>query len=100
MGKGKKREQAPRTPKDRLSAAWAIRSLSALESTPLAIPPSPDAQWQLEHAPNNVAKSSLIPDSIVSRTQLRPKYGHGWQPGLDPRPRAADGRGPGEEEST
>ena len=52
------------------------------------------------HAPNNVAKSSLIPDSVISRTRLRPKYGQGWQPRLDPRPRQADGRGLGEEEST
>src|SRR4051794_23845211 len=44
------------------------------------------------HAPNNVAKSSLIPDSIISRTRLRPKYGQGWQPRLDSRPRQADGR--------
>jgi hypothetical protein len=51
-------------------------------------------------APNNVAKSSLIPDSVISRTRLRPKYGQGWQPLLDPRPRQADGRDPGEEEST
>src|SRR5271166_4275807 len=53
-----------------------------------------------DHAPNNVAKSSLIPDSVISRTRLRPKYGQGWQPRLDPRPRQADGRGLGEEEST
>jgi hypothetical protein len=53
-----------------------------------------------EHAPNNVAKSSLIPDSVISRTRLRPEYGQGWQPRLDPRPRQADGRGLGEEEST
>ena len=52
------------------------------------------------HAPNNIAKPSLIPDSVISRTRLRPKYGQGWQPRLDPRPRQADGRGLGEEEST
>jgi hypothetical protein len=52
------------------------------------------------HAPNNVAKPSLIPDSVISRTRLRPKYGQGWQPRLDPHPRQADGRGLGEEEST
>ena len=52
------------------------------------------------HAPNNVAKSSLIPDSVISRTRLRPTYGHGWQPRRDPLPRQADGRDLGEEEST
>ena len=52
------------------------------------------------HAPNNVAKSSLIPDSVISRTRLRPTYGHGWQPRRDPLPRQADGRALGEEEST
>ena len=52
------------------------------------------------HAPNNVAKSSLIPDSVISRSRLRPKYGHGWQPRLDPDPRQAGGRALGEEEST
>ena len=50
------------------------------------------AQERAEHAPNNVAKSSLIPDSVISRTRLRPKYGQGWQPRLDPRPRQADSR--------
>jgi len=48
-------------------------------------------------APNNVAKPSLIPDSVISRTRLRPTYGHGWQPRLDLRPRQAEGRGLGEE---
>jgi hypothetical protein len=57
-------------------------------------------QQRADHAPNNVAKPSLIPDSVISRTRLRPKYGQGWQPGIDPRPRQADGRGLGEEEST
>src|SRR5437016_4284328 len=52
------------------------------------------------HAPNNVAKSSLIPDSVISRTRLRPRYGQGWQPQLATRPRQADGRSPGEEESS
>ena len=57
--------------------------------------------WQEgHHAPNNVAKSSLIPDSVISRSRLRPKYGHGWQPRLDPDPRQAGGRALGEEEST
>src|SRR5271157_4587906 len=56
-------------------------------------------EWA-NHAPNNVAKLSLIPDSVISRTRLRPKYGQGWLPRLDPRPRQADGRGLGEEEST
>src|SRR5215472_5289752 len=51
------------------------------------------------HSPNNVAKTSLIPDSVISRTRLRPTYGHGWQPRLDPRPRQADGRALGEVES-
>ena len=55
---------------------------------------------RLHHAPNNVAKSSLIPDSVISRTRLRPKYGQGWQPRLDLRPRQAESRGLGEEEST
>src|SRR3954451_10683878 len=41
------------------------------------------------HAPNNVAKSSLIPDSVISRAQLRPTYGHGWQPRIDPLPKKA-----------
>ena len=59
-----------------------------------------DTKVHRSHAPNNVAKPSLIPDSIISRTRLRPKYGQGWQPRLDPRPRQADGRGLGEEEST
>ena len=58
------------------------------------------ASKETYHAPNNVAKSSLIPDSVISRTRLRPKYGQGWQPRLDPHPRQADGRGLGEEEST
>ena len=49
--------------------------------------------------PHNVAQSSLIPNSIVSLTRLRPKYGQGWQPLLDPRPRQAEDRGLGEEES-
>ena len=53
-----------------------------------------------DHAPNNVAKTSLIPDSVISRARLRPKYGQGWQPRLDPHPRQADGRARGEEEST
>ena len=44
------------------------------------------------HATNNVAKSSLIPDSIISRSRLRATYGHGWQPRLDPLSKA--GRGP------
>ena len=57
-------------------------------------------QERADHAPNNVVKPSLIPDSVISRTRLRPKYGQGWQPRLDPRPRQADGRGLGEEEST
>src|SRR5512135_1555797 len=53
-----------------------------------------------EHAPNNVAKASLIPDSVISRARLRPTYGQGWKPQLDPRSRQADGRGLGEEELT
>jgi len=66
---------------------------------------SEDTRWaerslSRPHAPNNVAKPSLIPDSVVSRARLRPKYGQGWQPRLDPRPRQADGRGLGEEEPT
>ena len=52
------------------------------------------------HAPNDVAKSSLIPDSVISRTRLRPTYGQGWQPRLDPLPRQAEGRDLGEKEST
>jgi hypothetical protein len=58
------------------------------------------ATWVVQHAPNNVAKSSLIPDSVISGSRLRPKYGHGWQPRLDPDPRQAGGRALGEEEST
>jgi hypothetical protein len=57
-------------------------------------------QERADHAPNNVAKTSLIPDSVVSRARLRPKYGQGWQPRLDPDPRQAGGRALGEEEST
>jgi hypothetical protein len=51
------------------------------------------------HAPNNVAKSSLIPDSIIARTQLRPKYGQGWQPRLGSQPRQGNIRDLGKEES-
>src|SRR5262245_20388491 len=68
-----------------------------------AQPPGPPAETTTlesrKHALNNVAKSSLIPDSVISRTRLRPRYGQGWQPPLPTRPRQADGRGPGEEES-
>src|SRR3954470_14465364 len=53
-----------------------------------------------DHAPNNVAKTSLIPDSVISRTWVRPKYGQGWRPRLDPRPRQAEGRGLGEDVRT
>ncbi|HMB08953.1 MAG TPA: hypothetical protein VKP69_35145, partial [Isosphaeraceae bacterium] len=35
-----------------------------------------------EHAPNNLAKRPLIPDGVISRTRLRPRYGQGWQSGL------------------
>jgi hypothetical protein len=35
-----------------------------------------------DDAPNNVAKFSLILDSIIARASLRPKYGQGWQPRL------------------
>src|SRR5271157_1203837 len=52
-----------------------------------------------DHAPNNVAKSSLIPDSIITRAQLRPKYGQGWQPRLGSQPRQGDIRDLGKEES-
>ncbi len=51
------------------------------------------------HAPNNVAKCSLIPDSIIARAQLRPKYGQGWQPGLGLSPRQGDIRDLGKEEA-
>ena len=51
------------------------------------------------HAPNNVAKSSLIPDSIITRAQLRPKYGQGWQPRLGAQSRQGDIRDLGKEES-
>ncbi len=56
------------------------------------------SRWS-DDAPNNVAKPSLIPDSVISRTRLRPKYGHGGKPRLDLRPRQADSRALGEEES-
>jgi site-specific DNA recombinase len=56
--------------------------------------------WGRDHAPNNVAKRSLIPDSVISRTRLRPKYGQGWQPRLDPHERWPEGRGRGKDEST
>ena len=52
------------------------------------------------HAPNNVAKSSLIPDFVISRSRLRATYGHGWKPRLESLPRQADGRALGKEEST
>jgi hypothetical protein len=51
------------------------------------------------HAPNNVAKKSLIPDSLISKTVLRPKYGQGWQPRLGSLPRQGDIRDLGKEES-
>jgi len=52
-----------------------------------------------KHAPDNVAKQSLIPDTIISRVQLRPKYGQGWQPRLGSLPRQGDIRDLGKEES-
>jgi hypothetical protein len=52
-----------------------------------------------DHAPNNVANSSLIPDSIITRAQLRPKYGQGWQPRLGAQSRQGDIRDLGKEES-
>jgi len=52
-----------------------------------------------DHAPNNVAKRSLIPDTVVSRKELRPKYGQGWQPGLGLHPRQGDIRDLGKEDT-
>ena len=80
----------------------SIRSTNRLPSA-LSVPPLIRRQitaWRSAHAPNNVAKTSLIPDSVISRTRLRPKYGQGWQPRLDPLPRQAEGRDLGEKEST
>ena len=82
----------------RLIGKWL--NAGVLEEGGLTTPRRRYAPRRSDHAPNNVAKSSLIPDSVISRTRLRPKYGQGWQPRLDPRPRQADGRGLGEEEST
>jgi hypothetical protein len=56
-------------------------------------------QQRGNNAPNNVAKSSLIPDSIITRAQLRPKYGQGWQPRLGAQSRQGDIRDLGKEES-
>jgi hypothetical protein len=58
------------------------------------------AEGLKRHAPNNVAKPSLIPDSVISRSRLRPKYGHGWQPRLGLHAGQSEGRGRGAEEST
>jgi hypothetical protein len=52
-----------------------------------------------EHATNNVAKPSVIPDTLISRAQLRPKYGQGWQPRLGSVPRQGDIRDLDKEES-
>ena len=82
----------------RLIGKWL--NAGVLEEGVLTVPEEGTPQGGSDHAPNNVAKSSLIPDSVISRTRLRPKYGQGWQPRLDPRPRQADGRDLGEEEST
>ncbi len=35
---------------------------------------------------NNIAKSSLIPDSVIARSQLEPPHGHGCKPRLGPPP--------------
>ena len=58
------------------------------------------AQKRRDYAPNNVAKPSLIPDPVISRTRLRPTCGQGSQPGFVPHPRQADDRGLGKEESS
>ena len=38
-------------------------------------------QQRGRHASNNVAKSELIPDTVIPRTRLRARYGQGWLPG-------------------
>ena len=39
------------------------------------------------HGPNNIAKNSLIPDSVIGKAQLRPKRGPRRKPRLGPSPR-------------
>jgi hypothetical protein len=71
----------------------------AFRQQPLQSIQGPVRQDGGNHAPNNVAKSSLIPDSIITRAQLRPKYGQGWQPRLGAQSRQGDIRDLGKEES-
>src|SRR5258705_6344083 len=53
------------------------RVREAFRQQPLQSIQGPIRQRGGSSAPNNVAKSSLIPDSVISRTRLRPKYGQG-----------------------
>src|SRR5208337_611679 len=48
---------------------------------------------------HNVAKPSLIPDSVIPGTRLRPKREYGRKPRSDSGPPQADDRDPGKEES-
>jgi hypothetical protein len=50
-------------------------------------------------ATHNVAKPSLIPDSVIPATRLRPKRVYGPQPRSDSASAQAEGREPGKEES-
>jgi retron-type reverse transcriptase len=82
----------------RLIGKWL--KAGVLEDGCLTHPATGSPQGGVITLPYNVAKSSLIPDSVISRTRLRPKYGQGWQPRLDPLPRQAEGRDLGEKESS
>jgi len=55
-------------------------------------------KWH-KRASNNVAKKSLIPDTVISRTELRPQYGQGSQPRLGSRPRQGNIRDLGKEDT-
>jgi hypothetical protein len=41
-----------------------------------------DAARRAARAPNNRANRPPIPDGVIFRTRLRPRYGQGWQSGL------------------
>jgi hypothetical protein len=74
-----------------------VRTEMAFLRNETSLPPFA-SRWHC-YAPDNVAKPSLIPDSVLPATRLRPSPVSGPRPRSDPAPPQRGSREPGKEES-